>query len=242
MTHTTYTRLLLALPLLAAMVMVVPAAQAAGGISGTAKFSGPAPARRSVKMAADPACDQANPDGRLGEVMVVGDGGGLANVFVYIKSGLGDATFETPAEAASIDQNGCMYTPHVLGVMAGQTIEIKNSDPTLHNVHSLPKNSSPFNNAMPIKDQIIKKKFGAEEIMVRVKCDVHPWMSAYVGVLTHPFHAVSGADGSFSIAGVPAGTYTVQAWHERLGAQEGSVTVADDGSATIDFSFAPASK
>ncbi len=223
-----------------AMDVTVPAqVQAAGTISGTVSFTGDAPARRTLKMAADPACDAANPSGRLGEVMVVKDGK-LANVFVYIKEGLGDQAFETPKAPVVLDQVGCMYTPRVIGAQVGQTIEIRNSDATLHNVHSLPKNSKQFNQAMPIKDSKIKKKFTAAEVMIRIKCDVHPWMAAYVGVLEHPFFAVSSEDGSFSIANVPAGTYTVEAWHERLGVKSGSVTVADDGSATVDFSFAPA--
>jgi plastocyanin len=213
----------------------------AGSITGSANFDGDVPGRRQIKMAADPACEAANPGGRTGEVMIVSADKKLANVFVAITSGLGDAVAEAPAEAAHINQQGCMYSPHVLGVMVGQTIEIKNSDGTLHNVHSLPKNSTQFNSAMPIKDQVIKKKFSSPERMVRMKCDVHPWMSAYVGVMEHPYFAVSAEDGTFTIANVPDGTYEVEAWHEHLGTKTGSVTVAG-GDATLDFSFAPASK
>lgn len=222
-------------------VMIAVAATqalAGGSITGKVLFDGEPPNRRQVKMDADPACAQANPEPRLGEVMVISANKEIANTFVYIKDGL-SGEFDVPAEAAQLDQNGCMYSPHVLGVMVGQTLEIKNSDATLHNVHSLPKNSKQFNNAMPLKDSTIKKKFTSEEVMVRMKCDVHPWMSAYIGVLSHPFHAVSSEDGTFTIEGLPAGTYTVAAWHERLGTQEASVTVADGAAATADFTFAP---
>ncbi len=209
----------------------------AGAISGKVTFAGDPPQRRQVKMSADPKCEAANPEGRLGDVFVVNEGGAFQNVFVYIKEGLPEQKWDPPAEPAVIDQHGCMYTPHVLGVMVGQTIEIRNSDPTLHNVHALPKNSRQFNNAMPMKGMTIKKKFTAPEIMVRLKCDVHPWMSAYVGVLDHPFFAVTGPDGTFEIKNVPPGTYTIEAWHEKAGTKTAQVTVAQDGTATVDFVF-----
>ena len=217
-------------------------AGAAASISGRAVFEGPPPARRQLKMSADPACEKANPEGRLGEALVVAADGGIANVFVYVKEGLGDQTFPRPKQPVEIDQVDCMYTPRVIGAMAGQTIAIRNSDSTLHNVHSLPKNSKQFNNAMPLKGMTIKKRFAASEIMVRMKCDVHPWMGSYVGVVGHPFHAVSSADGSFTISGLPAGTYTMEAWHERLGTKTATVTVADGASANADFSFTPVAK
>ncbi len=236
---------------LVALVAIVAAAQivsgaanaaATGKISGKAIFDGTPPARRTIRMAADPVCDKANAGGRLGEVMVVSENGALANVFVYVKEGLEGQTFETTKAPVRLDQNGCMYSPRVIGAMAGQTIEILNSDTTLHNVHSLPKKSKQFNNAMPMKGMKIKKRFTTPEVMVRVKCDVHPWMAAYVGVLDHPHFAVTGTDGSFEISGLAAGTYTLEAWHERLGTRTTSVTVGDAGSASADFSFAPAGK
>ncbi|MFT4569194.1 MAG: plastocyanin [Hyphomicrobiaceae bacterium] len=236
----TFTRHLLVPALAVGLVTVSVLAAQAGSVTGTVTFDGDVPNRRPVKMAADPSCEASNPDGRLGEVMVVSADKQMANVFVYVKSEV-TGEFDLP-EAAHLDQNGCMYTPHVTGVMIGQTIEIKNSDGTLHNVHSLPENSAQFNNAMPIKNQVIKKKFSAEEVMVRVKCDVHPWMSAYIGVLPHPFFATSSTDGSFTIESLPAGTYELEAWHERLGTKTQSVTVGADGSVTADFSFAPPSK
>lgn len=226
-----------------AVTLALPlAAHAAGSITGTISLDGQAPAKQTIKMSADPQCDALNPNGRTGDVFLVKDGK-VQNVFVYIKEGLGDQKFEIPAgPMAHVDQVGCMYTPRVIGVMVGQEFEIRNSDPTLHNVHSLPKASRPFNNAMPMKGMTIKRKFTAPEVMVRVKCDVHPWMAAYVGVLPHPFFGVSGEDGAFTIANVPPGTYTIEAWHEKMGTQTASVTVADGAAATADFAFKPSAE
>jgi len=208
----------------------------AGSIKGKISFAGDAPQRRQVPMTADPKCEAANPGGRLGEVYVV-NGGALQNVFVYVKDGLAGKTFTPPAEPVTLDQHGCMYTPHVTGLMVGQELVIKNSDDTLHNVHALPEKSKQFNNAMPMKDMTIKKKFTAPEVMVHVKCDVHPWMSGYIGVLDNPLWAVSAADGTFEIKDVPAGTYTVEAWHEAAGTQTMQVTVTDAAPGAADFSF-----
>jgi plastocyanin len=212
----------------------------AGSVKGKVTFAGDPPQRRQIQMSADPKCEAANPGGRLGDVYLV-NGGTFQNVFVYVKDGLAGKTFPVPAQPVEIDQKGCMYVPHVLGIMVGQELVIKNGDDTLHNVHALPEKSKQFNNAMPMKDMVIKKKFTAPEVMVRFKCDVHPWMSAFIGVLDHPFYAVSGADGTFEIKNLPAGSYTIEAWHEAAGTQTQQVTVTDDGSATADFAFKPGS-
>jgi plastocyanin len=189
-------------------------------------------------MDADPACAAKHKSSVANEMLVLGANNALANVMVRIKSPV-SGSFTAPAQAAVIDQNGCQYSPHVLGVMVGQTLKLKNSDGLLHNVHALPKVNTPFNMAMPANRTEADTKFGKEEGMFLVKCDVHPWMSAYVGVFTNPFFAVSGADGKFSISGLAPGTYEVEAWHEKLGTKSASVTVAGDKSATVDFAFAP---
>jgi plastocyanin len=212
-------------------------ADAAGSITGTIKLDGPVPQRQAVEMSKDPQCQALNQDGRLDDVFLVKDGK-VRNVFVYIKEGLGDQKFDIPAGSTThIDQVGCMFEPRVIGVMVGQEFEFRNSDPTLHNVHSLPSASRAFNNAMPMKGMTLHRKFTAPEVMVRIKCDVHPWMAAYVGVLSHPFFAVSGEDGTFTITNVPPGTYTIEAWHEKMGTQTASVTVADGSAANADFTF-----
>jgi len=214
------------------------AAFAGGSVTGSAAFSGTAPAKTEINMAADPTCAAAHAEPTFTEETVVNSNNTLKNVFVYVKTGLEGQTFPAPAVPATLDQSGCHYTPHVTGVMVGQPLEIINSDATLHNVHSMAKESKEFNLGMPIKGMKIKKTFEKPEIMVKMKCDVHPWMSAYIGVLTHPFFAVTGDDGSFEIKDLPAGTYTLEAWHETLGAQTAEVTVAEGQAATASFSFA----
>ncbi|MBI4000033.1 MAG: carboxypeptidase regulatory-like domain-containing protein [Candidatus Omnitrophica bacterium] len=141
-----------------------------------------------------------------------------------------------PTIPITLDQKGCQYHPHVLGVQVGQPFEMVNSDPTLHNIHSLAEKSAQFNLGMPIENMRLKKKFENPEIMVKLKCDVHPWMSAYIGVLSHPFFSVSGSDGAFEIKDLPAGEYTIEAWHEKYGTQTQKITVGEE-SATADFTF-----
>jgi plastocyanin len=162
----------------------------------------------------------------------------MANVMVRVKSPVA-GTFAAPAQAAVIDQKGCHYEPHVLGVMVGQILKLRNSDGLLHNVHALPKVNTPFNMAMPANRLEADTKFGKEEGMFLVKCDIHGWMTAYVGVFGNPYFAVTGADGKFSIPGLPPGTYEIEAWHEKLGVKSGSVTVAAGQPAKLDFTFAP---
>jgi hypothetical protein len=167
----------------------------------------------------------------------VGDGGALQNVFVYVKDGLGDLRFPIPTAPILLDQKGCHYVPHVLGVQLGQRVEIVNSDPTLHNVHALPTVNQEFNVGQPWPGMKHTHQFSTKEVMVRFKCDVHPWMHAFVGVLDHPYFAVSAGDGTFSLKGLPPGTYTVEAWHETLGTQTQMVTIGASESKEIGFSF-----
>jgi plastocyanin len=176
--------------------------------------------------------------------------GKLANVFVYIKEGtatdgtkFADYTWNTPATAVALDQNGCHYKPHVLGIQTNQKLSITNSDPTQHNIHPTPKLNPEWNQTQQSGQPPIEKTFARSEILIPVKCNQHPWMKAYIGVLKHPFFAVSAEDGTYSLKGVPPGTYKVVAWRE--GGAEGtqketSVTVAANGSATADFAFGEA--
>jgi hypothetical protein len=173
---------------------------------------------------------------RSEEVLVSGDGG-LRNAFVYVKAGLPDRQWPAPAEPAKLDQKGCIYNPHVLGVMVGQEIEISNSDPTNHNIHPLPKVNREWNESQAPGSDPRRKSFPREEIMMPVKCNVHPWMRTYINVVSHPFFAVSGDDGSFTIKGLPPGEYTLEAVHEKLGTQEFKVKVGAKETGKADFTF-----
>jgi hypothetical protein len=210
----------------------------AAEVTGSVKLDGAAPKMKKIKMDADPKCLEMHADAPVhGQEVEVGDGGALQDVFVYVKSGLEGKTFPVPTEAVEIDQQGCMYHPHVLGMMAKQQLKIKNADDTLHNIHAMPANSKEFNLGQPNQGMESTRTFANPEIMVHVKCDVHPWMSAYIGVVDNPFFAVTGADGKFAIKGLPAGTYEIAAWQEKLGTQTMKVTVGESDTKTADFSF-----
>jgi plastocyanin len=171
------------------------------------------------------------------ERVLIGDAGALQNVFVYVKDGLGNLRFPIPATSVVLDQKGCHYVPHVLGVQVGQNLEVVNSDPTLHNVHAVAKANQEFNQGQPLPGMKFTRQFSTPEVMVPFKCDVHSWMNAFIGVLDHPYFAVTGADGSFSLKGLPPGTYTIEAWHETLGTQTQSVTIGEKESKEIAFTF-----
>ncbi len=206
-----------------------------GTISGKVTLSGSAPAPQKIKMAADPVCMQQHKDAMMSQE-VVSSSGALQYALVYVKEGV-SGSFTPPAEAVVLNQIGCMYEPHVFGIQAGQKLEIVNSDATLHNVNCQPKSNKKFNIAQPVKGMKTTKTFDQPELGVSFKCNVHPWMAAYGGVFSHPFFAVTGADGSFTLSGLPAGTYTVEVWHEKLGAKSQSVTVADGQSQQVLFSL-----
>lgn len=211
-------------------------APATATVKGKAILEGIAPTPEKIKMDADPYCKANHADAVVSNEVVVNPDGTLQNVFVYIKEGV-QGNYPAPKDPVVFDQTGCMYTPHVFGIQAGQPVKILNSDETLHNVHAMPKNSSQFNLAMPFKGMELTKKFAKPEVMVKIKCDVHPWMSAYAGVLDHPFFAVSGKDGSFQLPTLPPGTYTVEAWHEKYGAQTQQITIGDNETKELSFTF-----
>jgi plastocyanin len=214
-----------------------------GQITGSIALNGPAPAPAPISMDADAACAQNNPNPHT-ETVVAKDGK-LANVFIYIKDGktadgktITNLTWDVPATAVMLDQKGCHYVPHVLGVMAGQKLMITNSDQTAHNVHPLPtKGNTEWNQSQPAGSPPLEKNFPRPEVMIPVKCNQHPWMKSFIGVMRSPLYAVSGEDGKFTITGVPQGTYTVVALHESLGEKTMSVTVGAKEIKTQDFSF-----
>ncbi len=211
----------------------------AGSLAGRAVFAGTPPAAETIRMTADAACvAAAGPTPPSDRVLIAADGG-LQNVFVYVKEGLDPVSaFPIPVEPVRLDQHGCVYAPRVLGVRAGQPLEIANSDDTLHNVHAMPMLNRDFNLGMPRKAMTLTQTFTVPEVMVRFKCNVHPWMDAYVGVVAHPLFAVTDGTGAFEIAGVPPGTYTLEAWHERFGTRTARVTLGARGRETASFTFA----
>ncbi len=206
----------------------------AATVSGTVKFEGVAPKPAKIDMSQDPNCQGAN----VAENVVVSDGH-LQNVFIYIKDGLGNRTFDAPKDAVTLSQSGCRYHPHVLGVMAGQTITIVNDDPTTHNIHPTPKDNREWNESQAPKAAALEKSFAREEVMLPVKCNQHPWMRMFVNVVKNPFYAVTGPNGKFEIKGLPPGDYTLAFVHEKLGEQDQKLTLAAKDAKTVDATFKP---
>ncbi len=205
----------------------------AATVSGTVKFDGTAPKPAKIDMSQDPGCKGTNES----ENVVVSNGD-LANVFVYVKDGLGNRTFDVPKDTVVLDQKGCQYHPHVLGVITGQTVQIKNDDPTTHNIHPTPKDNREWNESQPPSSPALEKTFAREEIMLPVKCNQHPWMKMYVNVVKSPFFAVTDKNGKYEIKGLPPGDYTLEFVHEKLGPpQDVKVTVGPKDSKTVDASF-----
>lgn len=224
-----------------AVVETPASSQAAAGlgsavIQATARLDGTVPQREVVRMNADPVCQQQHQGPFYTEDVVVNDQGRLKNVFVSITEGL-SGTFPTPTTAVTLNQAGCWYQPHVFGIQANQPLEILNSDATLHNVNAKPALNPPFNVAQPVKGMKTTKKFPKPELMVKFKCNVHPWMNAYAGVVTHPFFGVTDEGGVVTLSGLPAGTYVLEAWHERYGTQTQTVRVADGETTSVEWTF-----
>jgi len=218
-------------------------AAAASSITGTVVFDGKAPTLRPIAMDADPVCAKKHSAPVANEMLVLGSGNTMGNIMVWVSKGLpAGKTWPVPKTAVTLDQNGCMYKPHVMGIMVGQTYRILNSDGVLHNIHTLPKVNPAFNKGMPPTLKEATTVFNKPEEVFHIKCDVHPWMSAYIAVFTHPFFSVTGTDGKYTITGLDPGTYEITAWHERLGTQTATVTVGASGTKTQDFKFAVPAK
>ncbi len=207
----------------------------AATITGKVLFTGSKPVPREIRMDSEPICKGDHTGPVRSEDAAINDNGTVQYAVVYVKDGLGDKRFDPPAQPAILDQKGCVYRPHVLSVMAGQEINVLNSDSTTHNVHPIPRNNDEWNESQPPKGDKLVKRFTNEEIAIPVKCNVHPWMRSYVAVVKNPYHAVTGNDGTYTLKNLPPGEYTIALWTERFGTQEQKVSLAAKDSKTADF-------
>jgi hypothetical protein len=212
----------------------------AATVHGKIAYHGPKPAKERISMDAEAACEQAHAGHPVyDESISVGKDGALANAFVYIQSGLEGKTFEPVKTAVTLDQHGCMFVPRIIALRAAQPLEVKNSDPVSHNIHPMPKNNREWNEQQSPGTPDAEHKFARREVMIPVKCNVHSWMHAYIGVMEHPYFAVTQADGSFNLPNLPPGDYTVAVWHEKLGEQTKQIHVGPSENAAVDFTYKP---
>jgi plastocyanin len=209
----------------------------AGTISGRIRYTGKRPVLKPVDMSEDPACVDAHHGKAYDESLVVNPNGTLGNVFIYIKSGLEGKTFAIPSTPVTIDQKGCWFHPRVLGIQVGQKLEVINSDPVTHNIHPMAEINREWNHSQGAGDPPLGRKFLKPEVMIRVKCNIHSWMHAFIGVVGNPYFAVTGSDGAFEIGNIPPGDYVIEAWQEKLGTQEMKVTVPPSGQVKTNFTF-----
>lgn len=212
-------------------------ASTAGSISGILKYTGKRPVPKLIDISQDPTCVKAHKGKPYDESLVVDSKGNLGNAFVYIKKGLEGKTFEPPADPVTLDQSGCWFRPHVMGIMVGQQLIITNSDPVTHNIHPVAQINREWNHSMGPGDEPLKRKFTKPEIMVPVKCNIHDWMHAFIGVTENPYFAVSKDDGTFKLENLPPGTYTLGVWQEKLGVQEQTITVSAKSDTPANFTF-----
>jgi plastocyanin len=221
----------------AAPVDIKPAAGTAA-IVGKVKYNGEPPKRKAINFGPEKKCHEHHTSPPMEETLVVSGDRGIQWTLVRV-AGKVAGNFPPPSKPAVLDQKGCVFTPHVLPVMAGQEVEIRNSDPVLHNVRLEATLNPPFNRNLPKPGDAMTVKFTAAEVGLKIKCDVHFWMGGYIHVLPHPFFAVSGEDGAFTIDKLPPGTHKLEAWHEKLGRQAQEVTVKDGEVKTVEFVFQP---
>jgi hypothetical protein len=221
-----------------APVLVPRAASGGATVAGVVKFVGQAPANPAIDMSEEPKCKAKYTTPPHQRIVVVNPNETLSGVFVYVKSGLPpDAKYSPPSKPVVIDQEGCRYHPRVLGIMIGQPLQIENSDPLLHNIKATGKANRPFNISQPAAGMTTERTFTAREVMLPLECNVHGWMQAYIGVLPHPFFSTTGTDGAYTIKNLPPGTYTIEAWQEKYGTRTATVTVQDDETKTVDFTY-----
>ena len=215
-------------------------AAAAGTVSGTVQLNGTAPKMKSINMAAEPSCARQHATPVTSQEAIVGKNGALENVVIYLQGDFSKYKFDTPQNPATITQKGCMYDPHIVALETGQSFQVVNADPVTHNIHPLPKDNCEWNESQPPGAPAIDRNFSHEEVAIPVKCNIHPWMKAYVAVFNHPYFAVTGADGSFDLKNVPPGSYTLIAWHELYGTSQQAVTIGPKESKTLKIVFSTA--
>lgn len=208
-----------------------------GEVLGTVRFTGKRPAPKPISMDAEEACQALHKSPVLDEPVAARKDGRLANVFVYVKTGLEGKKFEPATEAVVLDQRGCQFIPRIVAIRAGQTLRVKNSDPVSHNVHPMPHNNRDWNQQQPPDSPDLQRRFARPEVMIPVKCNIHAWMKTYIGVLDHPYFAVTGASGEFRFKPLPPGKYTVAAWHESFGEITQTVEVQPGAPVTVPFVF-----
>lgn len=220
----------------AAVFHVDPAT--AGAVRGRVFYHGTKPQRKLISMEEDPACEKAAGGTKAYEdKLLVSRDGGVANAFVYVKTGLEGKKFETPSDPVVLDQKGCIFGPRVMGAQVKQTVLIRNGDPVEHNIHPMPKINMGWNEVMSPGAADVPHRFAHQEVMIRIKCNVHGWMRAYLGVLEHPYYAVTAPDGSFELKNLPPGNYSIGVWHEELGEMEKPATLAPGGAQEVEFAF-----
>jgi plastocyanin len=213
-----------------------PNTSGAASLKGIVRFEGTVPKPKLISMSADPSCAKQHPSPVFAQEVVTDAKGDLQNVVVFVSEGLGDRTFDAPTQPVVVEQKGCMYQPHVLAVRANQPLHVVNDDPTSHNIHPTPANNREWNKAEP-PGSSVDESFAREEIAIPVKCNLHPWMHGYIAVFKHPYFAVTGKDGSFDLSSLPPGTYTIKAWHEKLGTSTQTITIGANETMEISFVF-----
>jgi Carboxypeptidase regulatory-like domain len=215
------------------------AANLVANLTGTAKLDGPAPKRAPISMAREPSCAANHKTPPMAEDVVVGPNGALQNVVIYISEGLPDMVWDPPQTPVILSQDGCTYTPHVVALQTAQKLRVVNGDKTSHNIHPMPFGNPEWNKSQPPGMPPFEESFARQEVGIPVKCNVHPWMRAYIAVLRHPFFSVTNESGAFAIKNLPPGTYTVTAWHEKLGTATQKITAGAGESKALQFVFKP---
>jgi plastocyanin len=208
----------------------------AASVKGVVKFEGTVPKSKLISMSADPSCAKQHPSPVFADEVMTDSKGDLQNVIVFVSEGLGDRTFDAPTEPVVVEQKGCMYMPHVLAMRANQTLHLVNDDSTSHNIHPTPANNREWNKA-ELPGSTMDETFSRPEIAIPVKCNIHPWMRGYIAVFKHPYFVVTGKDGSFDLSNLPPGTYTIEAWHEKLGTATQKITIGASETKNLDFVF-----